>query len=71
MPSRTTEQKTVLSARAVERTLKRMANEIVELNDGTSDLILVGIQRRGVQLAGRLVSLIEESESPQPHRTGS
>ena len=62
MPARTTEQKTVLSARAVERTLKRMANEIVELNDGTADLIIVGIQRRGVQLAGRLVSLIEESE---------
>jgi len=62
MPARTTEQKTVLTARAVERTLKRMANEIVELNDGTADLIIVGIQRRGVQLAGRIVALIEESE---------
>jgi pyrimidine operon attenuation protein/uracil phosphoribosyltransferase len=39
-----------------------MANEIVELNDGTADLIIVGIQRRGVQLAGRIVALIEESE---------
>jgi pyrimidine operon attenuation protein/uracil phosphoribosyltransferase len=62
MPARTTEQKTVLTARAVERTLKRMANEIVELNDGTADLIIVGIQRRGVQLAGRIVALIEENE---------
>jgi pyrimidine operon attenuation protein/uracil phosphoribosyltransferase len=62
MPPRTTEQKIVLSERAVGRTLKRMANEIVELNDGTADLMIVGIQRRGVQLAGRLVSLIEESE---------
>ncbi|MEP6906322.1 MAG: bifunctional pyr operon transcriptional regulator/uracil phosphoribosyltransferase PyrR [Gemmatimonadales bacterium] len=62
MPARTTEQKTVLTARAVERTLKRMANEIVELNDGTADLIIVGIQRRGVQLASRIVALIEESE---------
>jgi len=62
MPARTTEQKTVLTARAVDRTLKRMANEIVELNDGTADLIIVGIQRRGVQLAGRIVALIEESE---------
>jgi pyrimidine operon attenuation protein / uracil phosphoribosyltransferase len=62
MPARTTEQKTVLSARAVDRTLKRMADEIVELNDGTADLIIVGIQRRGVQLAGRIVDLIEESE---------
>ncbi|HVD61620.1 MAG TPA: bifunctional pyr operon transcriptional regulator/uracil phosphoribosyltransferase PyrR [Gemmatimonadaceae bacterium] len=62
MPARTTEQKTVLSERAVERTLKRMANEIVELNDGTADLIIVGIQRRGVQLATRIVALIEETE---------
>jgi pyrimidine operon attenuation protein/uracil phosphoribosyltransferase len=62
MPARTTDQKTVLTARAVERTLKRMANEIVELNDGTADLIIVGIQRRGVQLAGRIVALIEENE---------
>ena len=39
-----------------------MADEIVELNDGTDDLIIVGIQRRGVQLAARLVSHIAESE---------
>jgi pyrimidine operon attenuation protein/uracil phosphoribosyltransferase len=39
-----------------------MADEIVELNNGTADLIIVGIQRRGVQLAGRLVSLIEASD---------
>ena len=39
-----------------------MAGEIVELNDGTADLIIVGIQRRGVQLAGRIVAAIEESE---------
>ena len=39
-----------------------MADEIVELNDGTEGLVLVGIQRRGVQLAERLVALIQESE---------
>ena len=55
-------QSTVLDARAVDRALRRMADEIVELNAGTDDLIIVGIQRRGVQLAGRIVSLIEESE---------
>jgi len=52
----------VLDSKAVERTLKRMAVEIVELNHGTDDLILVGIQRRGVQLANRLVNLIREGE---------
>ena len=40
-----------------------MANEIVELNDGTDNLIIVGIQRRGVQLARRISALIEESET--------
>jgi pyrimidine operon attenuation protein/uracil phosphoribosyltransferase len=39
-----------------------MADEIVELNDGTDGLIVVGIQRRGVQLAERIVALIAERE---------
>ncbi len=58
----TTKTTTVLDARAVERTLKRMSVEIVELNRGTDDLIIVGIQRRGVQLADRLVKMIEGGE---------
>ena len=53
----------VLDARALQRTLRRMADEIVELNDGTDDLIIVGIQRRGVQLAARIVSLIADREN--------
>ena len=57
-----TKTTTVLDARAVERTLKRMSVEIVELNKGTDDLIIVGIQRRGVQLADRLVKMIEGGE---------
>ena len=39
-----------------------MADEIVELNDGTEGLVIVGIQRRGVQLAQRIVGLIAERE---------
>ena len=53
---------TVLDARALARTLRRIADEIVELNDGTDGLVIVGIQRRGVQLAARIVSLIAERE---------
>ena len=55
-------QTVVLDARAMERTVKRMADEIVELNAGVEDLILVGIQRRGVQLADRLVRAIRDAE---------
>jgi pyrimidine operon attenuation protein/uracil phosphoribosyltransferase len=32
------------------------------LNNGTDGLIIVGIQRRGVQLAARIVSLVSERE---------
>lgn len=55
MPSPTT----ILDARAMDRTLRRMADEIVELNDGTDNLIIVGIQRRGVQLAERIAATIK------------
>jgi pyrimidine operon attenuation protein/uracil phosphoribosyltransferase len=56
MPGSTT---VLLDARAVERTLKRVADEIVELNEGTEGLVLVGVQRRGVQLAGRIAAIIK------------
>ena len=39
-----------------------MADEIVELNTGTDDLVIVGIQRRGVQLAAHIVSTISDRE---------
>jgi pyrimidine operon attenuation protein / uracil phosphoribosyltransferase len=58
----TERQQVILDARAMDRTLRRMADEIVELNEGTDDLIIVGIQRRGVQLAARIVSYIRDRE---------
>lgn len=39
------------------RVLARMASELVE-KAGIGDLVLVGIQRRGVQLANRLAALV-------------
>ena len=58
MPSRTP----ILDDRAFGRTLARMASEVVERSRGTETLVLVGIQRRGVELAGRLKGLIDSSE---------
>ncbi len=58
MPSRTS----LLDDRALGRTLARMATEIVERGGGTDTLVLVGIQRRGVELADRLKRLIDHSE---------
>lgn len=56
----------VMDERAVERALSRIAREIVEKNQGVANLILVGIQRRGVQLAEFIATEIEKAESQRP-----
>jgi len=56
------ERTTILDARAMSRALQRMAVEILELAHGTEALVLIGIQRRGVELAQRLAKLIEKEE---------
>ena len=61
MPTNSANDTTVLDGRAMDRTLRRMADEIVELNQGTGQLVIVGIQRRGVQLADRIVRIIQET----------
>jgi len=53
----------LMSASEIERTLVRLAHEIVEKSNGSEGLALVGIKRRGVPLAerlGKLISVIEK-----------
>jgi pyrimidine operon attenuation protein/uracil phosphoribosyltransferase len=50
-----------MSASEIERTLVRLAHEIVE-KTGSERLALVGIKRRGVPLAERLAKLIGQIE---------
>ena len=52
----------LMSASEIERTLVRLAHEIVEKNDGAANLGLVGIKRRGIPLAERLAKMIETIE---------
>ena len=52
--------KILLDSEALARTLSRIAHEIIERNDDLSRLALVGIHTRGVPLAERLATLIEE-----------
>jgi pyrimidine operon attenuation protein/uracil phosphoribosyltransferase len=52
----------LMSASEVERTLIRLAHEILEKNNGIDDLALVGIRRRGVPLAERLAKIIQRIE---------
>lgn len=61
------EKAQLMSASEMERTLLRLAHEIVEKNDGAKNLGLVGIRRRGIPLAerlGKLIGRIEETEIP-------
>jgi pyrimidine operon attenuation protein/uracil phosphoribosyltransferase len=60
----------IMSASEIDRTLVRLAHEIVEKNNGIEDLVLVGIKRRGVPLANRLGGLIEKIEK-KPVPTGT
>jgi pyrimidine operon attenuation protein / uracil phosphoribosyltransferase len=53
----------LMDATAVERALARMARQIVELANGTENLVLMGIHRRGVQLADWLSSEIGRTEN--------
>ena len=53
---------TVMDERAVRRALARMAREIIERNAGVDGLVIVGIHRRGVELAERIAEEIEKSE---------
>ena len=52
----------ILDAQGVERALNRIAHEILERNKGTKDLVLVGIQRRGVPIARRIAARIGTAE---------
>jgi pyrimidine operon attenuation protein/uracil phosphoribosyltransferase len=56
----------VMDAAGINRTLSRLALQIVERNSGTSDLLLVGIRRRGVPLAERLADKISQLEGQRP-----
>jgi pyrimidine operon attenuation protein/uracil phosphoribosyltransferase len=57
----------LMSASEIERTLVRLAHEIVEKNNGVADLGMVGIRRRGVPLAQRLAQTIARIEkAPVP-----
>ncbi len=58
------ERNTLLDARDIARAIQRMAKEVVDFAGGTDRLVLVGIQRRGVDLAERLGAIIG-SDAPK------
>ncbi len=57
-PPQLREKGRLMSGSEIERTLVRLAHEIVERNHGATNLGLVGIKRRGVPLAQRIAKVI-------------
>lgn len=56
------EKKQLMSASEVDRTLVRLAHEVLEKTTDLNKLAFVGIKRRGVPLAERLAAKIEALE---------
>jgi len=53
-------KKQVLNGEEIEKSLKRIAHEIVEKNREGGNLVFIGIMRRGVTLARRLSRLVRD-----------
>jgi len=53
---------TILDAADIDRKLTRITHEILEVHKGVGNLTLIGIQTRGVYLAKRIQSRINEIE---------
>src|SRR4051794_6494356 len=54
------ESSVILNSQAIQRALTRIAHEIAERNETSSEVVLIGIQRGGVPLVQRLGSLLLE-----------
>jgi pyrimidine operon attenuation protein/uracil phosphoribosyltransferase len=59
------EKAKILDKDTLNRTLMRIAHEILERNKGTENLRLVGIRNRGVYLAQRLAACIKKIENQE------
>ncbi|MCG8502858.1 MAG: bifunctional pyr operon transcriptional regulator/uracil phosphoribosyltransferase PyrR [Firmicutes bacterium] len=56
------EKAKIMDEKAMGRAITRIAHEIIEKNKGVKDVVLIGIQRRGVPLAERIAAKIKEVE---------
>ena len=54
---------TIIDELGLNRTVTRLAHEILEKNRGTNNLVIVGIRTRGVFLAERIIEKIEHIEN--------
>jgi len=59
------EKALIMDENAMARAISRISHEIIEKNNGVEDLVLIGIQRRGVPLAKKLAEKIKEVEGQE------
>jgi pyrimidine operon attenuation protein/uracil phosphoribosyltransferase len=62
------EKAVIMNASEMNRAIKRMAHEVIEANKGIDNLVLLGVQRRGVPLAkmlGEAIKAVEGTDVPQ------
>lgn len=52
----------VMDESEIRRALTRVAHEVIERNKGAENLVVIGVQSRGVPMARRLAGLISEIE---------
>jgi len=60
------EKAEIVDAEGLRRIITRIAHEIVERNKGVSEIVLIGIRRRGVPIASRIAERITEFEGKPP-----
>ena len=60
------EKAQIMDKQAMKRAMHRIAHEIIEKNKGTANVVLIGIQRRGIPITKILADHIERTEGVRP-----
>ena len=56
----------IMDAKGIKRSIERIAYEILEHNDGSDNMVIIGIRTRGVYLAERIAKVIKRIEKVSP-----
>ena len=59
------EKAVIMNASDMNRAIKRMAHEVIEAHKGVENLVVLGVQRRGVPLARKLAEAIKQVEGTE------
>ena len=60
------EKARIMDEQAIGRAITRISHEILERNEGVGNVVILGIHRRGADLARRLADRIEQIEGARP-----